>query len=102
MVLIVGCESRDKVAQGSGFIVGKDKIATNYHVIAGLSTAFVLFADGHAEPVTASWLQTRIKMLRFWTFVQALARFSPSETSSVCDRATPSSKPARLNVWNCH
>jgi len=52
VVLIVGSEGRDKVAQGSGFIVGKDKIVTNYHVIAGLSAAVVLFADGHTEPVT--------------------------------------------------
>jgi S1-C subfamily serine protease len=52
VVLIVGSEGRDKVAQGSGFIVGKDKIVTNYHVIAGLSAAVVLFADGLTEPVT--------------------------------------------------
>src|SRR5271165_1695121 len=52
VVLIVGSEGRDKVAQGSGFIVGKDRIVTNYHVIAGLSAALVLFADGHTEPVT--------------------------------------------------
>src|ERR1035438_5661901 len=51
VVLIVGSASNDKVAQGSGFIVGKDKIVTNYHVIAGLSAAFVLFADGRTEPV---------------------------------------------------
>jgi len=51
VVLIVGSEGHDKVAQGSGFIVGKDRIVTNYHVIAGLSAALALFADGHTEPV---------------------------------------------------
>src|SRR5208337_5575109 len=51
VVLIVGSASNDKVAQGSGFIVGKDKIVTNYHVVAGLSVAYVLFADGRTEPV---------------------------------------------------
>lgn len=51
VVLIVGSASNDTVAQGSGFIVGTDKIVTNYHVIAGLSEAYVLFADGHTEPV---------------------------------------------------
>ena len=51
VVLIVGSASNDKVAQGSGFIVGKDKIVTNYHVIAGLSAAYVLFADGRTEAV---------------------------------------------------
>lgn len=51
VVLIVGSASGDNVAQGSGFIVGKDKIVTNYHVIAGLSLAYVLFADGRTEPV---------------------------------------------------
>ena len=52
VVLIVVSASGDKIAQGSGFIVSKDKVVTNYHVIAGLSAAFVLFADGHTEPVT--------------------------------------------------
>ena len=52
VVLIVGSASGDKIAQGSGFIVGKDKVVTNYHVIAGLSAAYVLFADGHVEPVS--------------------------------------------------
>jgi len=51
VVLIVGSARGDKVAQGSGFIVGKDRIVTNYHVIAGLSAAYVLFADGRTEPV---------------------------------------------------
>jgi len=51
VVLIIGSASGDKVAQGSGFIVGKDKVVTNYHVIAGLSAAYVLFADGRTEPV---------------------------------------------------
>src|ERR1035437_8758872 len=51
VVLIVGSASGDKVAQGSGFIVGKDRIVTNYHVIARLSAAYVLFADGRTEPV---------------------------------------------------
>lgn len=51
VVLIVGSASGDKVAQGSGFIVGKDRIVTNYHVIAGLSAAYVLFADSRTEPV---------------------------------------------------
>ena len=51
VVLIVGSASGDKVAQGSGFIVGKDRVVTNYHVIAGLTAAYVLFADGRTEPV---------------------------------------------------
>jgi hypothetical protein len=51
VVLIVGSESGDKIAQGSGFIVAENRVVTNYHVIAGLSEAYVLFADGHSEPV---------------------------------------------------
>jgi S1-C subfamily serine protease len=51
VVLIVGSATGDKIAQGSGFIVGKDKVVTNYHVIAGLSAAYVLFADGRTERV---------------------------------------------------
>ena len=52
VVLIVGSAGNDKVAQGSGFIIAKDKVVTNYHVITGLSAAYVLFADGRTEPVS--------------------------------------------------
>jgi hypothetical protein len=48
--LIVGAGG-DEVAQGSGFIIAKNRVVTNYHVIEGLSVAFARFADGHTESV---------------------------------------------------
>ena len=50
VVLIVGAGG-DEVAQGSGFIIAKDRVVTNYHVIEGLSEAYVRFADGRTESV---------------------------------------------------
>ena len=34
------------LAQGSGFVVAKNRVATNYHVLAGSSTASIVFSDG--------------------------------------------------------
>jgi hypothetical protein len=48
--LIVGAGG-DEVAQGSGFIIAKNRVVTNYHVIEGLSVAYARFSDGHTEPV---------------------------------------------------
>jgi S1-C subfamily serine protease len=50
VVLIVGAGG-DEVAQGSGFIIAKNRVVTNYHVIEGLSEAYARFADGHTESV---------------------------------------------------
>ena len=50
VVLIVGA-GRDEIAQGSGFIIAKDRVVTNFHVIEGLSEAYARFADGHTESV---------------------------------------------------
>ena len=50
IVLIVGAGG-DEVAQGSGFIIAKNRVVTNYHVIEGLSEAYARFADGHTESV---------------------------------------------------
>lgn len=38
------------LGQGSGFVVAKNRIATNYHVLAGSTTASVLFNDGAVLP----------------------------------------------------
>ena len=38
------------LSQGSGFIVSKDRVVTNYHVIEGASSASVIFDDGVAVP----------------------------------------------------
>lgn len=38
--------SNNPVAQGSGFIVAKDRIVTNYHVVSGSTNVLILFNDG--------------------------------------------------------
>jgi hypothetical protein len=48
VVLVVASDSSgSKISQGSGFIVSPDgKVATNFHVIKGCSSAIVKFTDG--------------------------------------------------------
>ena len=45
--------SRALLGQGSGFIVARNQIVTNYHVIDGSSTATVVFSDGSMTAITA-------------------------------------------------
>jgi tetratricopeptide (TPR) repeat protein len=33
-------------AQGSGFVIAKNRVATNYHVLAGSTSAAIIFSDG--------------------------------------------------------
>jgi predicted Zn-dependent protease len=47
IVVIVTADKDDKpLGQGSGFIVDKDRIVTNHHVLEGASNAVVFYADG--------------------------------------------------------
>jgi tetratricopeptide (TPR) repeat protein len=47
IVVIVTADKDDKpVGQGSGFIVARDRIATNHHVFEGAANAVVFYADG--------------------------------------------------------
>ena len=41
------------LGQGSGFIVAKNRIVTNYHVLAGSTSASLIFGDGTISVVTA-------------------------------------------------
>lgn len=45
--------NRAPLAQGSGFIVGKNRVATNYHVVAGSTSASIIFDDGSMALVTS-------------------------------------------------
>ncbi len=36
------------LAQGSGFVVAKNRVATNYHVLSGSTSASIVFSDGSA------------------------------------------------------
>lgn len=45
--------SRAPLGQGSGFIVAKNRVVTNYHVLVGSSSASIVFDDGSMAPVRA-------------------------------------------------
>jgi len=51
--IIAGDNSGNPTVQGSGFIVGKDRIVTNHHVVAGTSIAVAVFSDGASSPITS-------------------------------------------------
>jgi Flp pilus assembly protein TadD len=46
-------KNRAPLSQGSGFIVGSDRVVTNYHVIAGSSSASIIFSDGSMTLVSS-------------------------------------------------
>lgn len=47
IVLILGSDSNGQTTvQGSGFIVAKDEIVTNHHVLVGIPSATAIFSDG--------------------------------------------------------
>ena len=43
---------RAPLGQGSGFIVAKNRVVTNYHVVAGSASASIIFDDGSIVVVT--------------------------------------------------
>ena len=45
--------NRAPIAQGSGFIVAKNRVATNYHVLSGSTSASIIFEDGSITAVTS-------------------------------------------------
>jgi tetratricopeptide (TPR) repeat protein len=52
VVVIITADKNDKpTGQGSGFIVSKDRIVTNHHVLAGAPQALVVYADGKSVVV---------------------------------------------------
>jgi serine protease Do len=52
VVKIVTFDANDApLAQGSGFVVAKNRIITNYHVLSGSTFASVVFEDGSKVPV---------------------------------------------------
>jgi len=52
VVILASNEKGQREALGSGFVVRKNTIATNHHVIEGMSSAFVVFSDGAVREVT--------------------------------------------------
>lgn len=51
VVIVTADKDANPTGQGSGFIVAKNKIVTNHHVIEGASSALVIFADGATAEV---------------------------------------------------
>jgi S1-C subfamily serine protease len=51
VVVIVGDRNSKPIGQGSGFIVAKNRIVTNHHVVEGAGSALVVFSDGSSEQV---------------------------------------------------
>lgn len=45
--------NRAPIGQASGFVVGKNRVVTNYHVVAGSSSASIVFGDGSITSVIA-------------------------------------------------
>jgi S1-C subfamily serine protease len=51
VVVIVRDANAKPISQGSGFIVRKNRIVTNHHVIENAATALIIFADGNSQEV---------------------------------------------------
>jgi tetratricopeptide (TPR) repeat protein len=56
-------KNRAPVSQGSGFIVAKNRILTNYHVLAGSASASIIFNDGSITVVSTVIAATQPKDL---------------------------------------
>jgi hypothetical protein len=52
VVVVLVADSNEKpIGQGSGFIIAKNRIVTNHHVVEGASDALIVFADGTSARV---------------------------------------------------
>ena len=50
VVVVVPLDKDNKpLGQGSGFIIGTNRVVTNHHVLADAASAAVIFADGGTE-----------------------------------------------------
>jgi serine protease Do len=49
VVIVVLDKDLNPTGQGSGFIVQRDRVVTNHHVIEGAAAALVVFADGTSQ-----------------------------------------------------
>lgn len=52
VVIVAADQNGQREALGSGFIVSHDRIATNHHVVEGMTEAYVVFSDGSVMPVS--------------------------------------------------
>jgi hypothetical protein len=80
VVVLVGDGNSNVIGQGSGFIVAKNRIVTNHHVVNGAKEALVVFADGASE------------------LVEGLAVDSPAEDLAILVVNTGSRLPLKLGA----
>jgi len=52
VVIFAMDEHGERSVQGSGFIVDRNKVATNHHVVESMTQAYVIFSDGDIKTVT--------------------------------------------------
>lgn len=53
VVIVASDQNGQREALGSGFVVGHGRIATNHHVVEGMTEAYVVFSDGAVKPVSS-------------------------------------------------
>lgn len=51
-VVVIVAGDANSAALGSGFVVSRDRIATNHHVLEGMNQAYVVFSDGAVKQVS--------------------------------------------------
>jgi S1-C subfamily serine protease len=51
VVIVTADKDAKPIGQGSGFIIARDKVVTNHHVIEGAAAVVVVFADGSTSEV---------------------------------------------------
>src|SRR5258707_7418480 len=51
VVIVTADKDANPTGQGSGYIIAKNKIVTNHHVVDGAFSAVVIFADGATAEV---------------------------------------------------
>src|SRR5271167_144646 len=52
VVIVADDQDAQREALGSGFVVSRDRIATNHHVVEGMKEAYIVFSDGAVKPVS--------------------------------------------------
>jgi len=52
-VIVADNQNSQRQALGSGFLVSRDRIATNRHVVEGMKEAYVVFSDGAIKRVSS-------------------------------------------------
>lgn len=52
VVIVADDRNSQREALGSGFVVSRDRIATNHHVLEGMKEAYVVFSDGAIKRIS--------------------------------------------------